>query len=221
MKKITIIGAACLCMLMSGCGALGTTGTTTTGSTGSNSNGGGLLGSVLGALGSASTVNSLANLVIGSVKLSESDLYGTWKYREPACAFTSENLLAKAGGAVAAAQVNEKLLPVYNQVGIKSSNTYFTFNKDHSFEAKVNGIPLSGSWTYDQAASAVKMKTMLMSMTGYVTRTTSGLSYTFESKKLLTVLQTLSSLSGNSTLQAVGDLSKNYEGVRVGFDMKK
>lgn len=219
MKKITIIGAACLCMLMSGCGALGTTGTTT-GST-SSSNGGGLLGSVLGALGSASTVNSLANLVIGSVKLSESDLYGTWKYQEPACAFTSENLLAKAGGAVAAAQVNEKLLPAYNQVGIKSSNTYFTFNKDHSFEAKVNGIPLSGSWTYGQATSAVKMKSLLMSMTGYVTRTTSGLSYTFESKKLLTVLQTLSSLSGNSTLHTVGNLSKNYEGVRVGFDMKK
>lgn len=212
--------AASLCLVMSGCGSLGTMGTTgTTGTAGTSA--GSVLGSVLGALGSAGTVNSLANLVIGSVKLSESDLYGTWKYQEPACAFTSENLLAKAGGAVAAAQVNEKLLPAYNQVGIKSSNTYFTFNKDHSFEAKLNGIPLSGTWTYDQSTSAVKMKTMLMSMTGYVTRTTSGLSYTFESKKLLTVLQTLSSLSGNSTVKAVGDLSKNYEGVRVGFDMKK
>ncbi len=220
MKKLTIAMAASLCLVMSGCGSLGTMGTTgTTGTAGTSA--GSVLGSVLGALGSAGTVNSLANLVIGSVKLSESDLYGTWKYQEPACAFTSENLLAKAGGAVAAAQVNEKLLPAYNQVGIKSSNTYFTFNKDHSFEAKLNGIPLSGTWTYDQSTSAVKMKTMLMSMTGYVTRTTSGLSYTFESKKLLTVLQTLSSLSGNSTVKAVGDLSKNYEGVRVGFDMKK
>jgi len=28
-------------------------------------------------------------------------------------------------------------------------------------------------------------------------------------------------MSGNKDLQAIGDLSKNYDGVRVGFDMKR
>ena len=65
------------------------------------------------------------------------------------------------------------------------------------------------------------MKTLLMSMTGYVTRTTSGLSYTFESKKLLSLVQTLSSLSGSSQLSTIGEISKNYDGVRIGFDLKK
>jgi hypothetical protein len=38
---------------------------------------------------------------------------------------------------------------------------------------------------------------------------------------LLTVLQTAAALTGNSNLQAIGELSKNYDGVRMGFDMKK
>ena len=44
---------------------------------------------------------------------------------------------------------------------------------------------------------------------------------TAEAKKLLTVLQTMAALSGSKDMQAIGDLSKQYEGVRVGFDMRK
>lgn len=43
----------------------------------------------------------------------------------------------------------------------------------------------------------------------------------FESKKVLTLFQTMAAVSGNRTAQVVGDISKNYDGVRVGFDLKK
>ena len=43
----------------------------------------------------------------------------------------------------------------------------------------------------------------------------------FEASKLLQLLQTVAALSGNSTLQSVGSLAKNYDGLRIGFDMKK
>ncbi len=218
MKKTAFMATLALAIAASSCGSLGTTGNT---STGSGSTLGNILGSVLSGNTASNAVNGLTDLIIGSVKLSQSDLYGTWNYSKPACAFTSESLLAKAGGSVAAQEVNQKLLPAYNNVGIKSGNTYFTFGEDGSFSGKINNIPLSGTYTFDPGSSSLKMKAMLLSMTGYVTRTTTGMSLTFESKKLLTALQTISSLTGNSTLQAVGDLSKNYEGVRVGFDMKK
>lgn len=219
MKKTVIILASSLALMASSCGigGLGTTGTSSTGT----SSAGGILGAVLGGLANENTLGSLADLVIGSVKLSQSDLIGTWTYVEPACAFTSQNLLAKAGGAVAAGKVNEQLLPAYQRVGISSSNTTLTFDNNGNCSGKIDGLPLSGTYTFDPSTSAVKIKGLLYSATGYVTRTTNGLSFTFESKKLLTVLQTVSKLSGNSTLSTVGDLSKNYEGVRVGFDMKK
>ena len=108
MKKIITTVLAALMLLCSGCNTdlLGVLGGESTGNGTGQGGGlgdilGGVLGGVLGGLG-GNTVDGLLGLVIGSVKINESDLYGAWYYTEPGCAFTSENLLAKAGGAVAA-----------------------------------------------------------------------------------------------------------------------
>lgn len=223
MKKVFISLLTALTLVgTTGCtsGLLGTgMGTSSTGSTGGL---GSVLGGVLGGvLGSQNTVDGLLGLVIGSVKINESELYGTWYYTEPGCAFTSENLLAKAGGSVAAENCKEKLLPVYNNLGISSSNTQFIFTQDHQFQGKVKGIPMSGSYEYDPSSGTIKLKTLLFSTKAYITRTTNGLGLTFESKNLLKVLQAVAAVSGNSTLQTVGELSKQYDGVRLGFNMAK
>lgn len=213
---VMLMTTGCSTGLLNGLGGLG--GETGNGTT----TGGGLgdvLGGVLGTLGSQNTIDGLLGLVIGSVKIQESELYGTWYYTAPACAFTSENLLAKAGGAVAAENCKEKLLPVYNSLGISSQNTQFQFTQDHKFAGKFKGIPLSGSYTYDPSSGTLRLQTVLFSTNAYVTRTTNGMGLTFESKNLLKVLQAAAALSGNSTLQTVGELSKQYDGVRLGFDI--
>ena len=226
MKKIYSTLLAAVMLLCSGCetgllGNLGGLGGLGGGDDGTASGGtlGSVLGGILGVLGSQNTVDGLLGLVIGSVKVNESELYGAWCYTQPGCAFTSENLLAKAGGAVAAETCKEKLLPVYNTLGISSQNTQFQFTQDHQFAAYVKGIPLNGTYTYDPTTATIKVKTMLFSSNVYVTRTTRGLAFTFESKNLLKVLQAIAAMSGNSTLQTVGDLSKQFDGVRLGFDM--
>lgn len=225
MKKIFMTLLAAVLLLGTSCsGLLGNMGmgNGTGDETGNGSLGnvlGNVLGGVLGGLGSQNTIDGLLGLVIGSVKIQENELYGSWYYAEPACAFTSENLLAKAGGAVAAETCKDKLLPVYNTVGISAQNTQFQFTQDHQFAAKLKGIPLSGTYTYDPSSGTIKLQTMLFSTNAYITRTTSGLGLTFESKNLLKVLQVAAAMSGNSTLQTVGDLSKQFDGVRLGFDI--
>ena len=214
LAAIMLLCSGCNTGLLSGLGGLG--GDDGTGSGGTLGN---VLGGILGVLGSQNTVDGLLGLVIGSVTVQESELYGAWYYTGPGCAFTSENLLAKAGGAVAAETCKDKLQPVYNTLGISSQNTQFQFTQDHQFAAYVKGIPLSGTYTYDPSTATIKIKTTLFSSNMYVTRTTHGLAFTFESKNLLKVLQAIAAMSGNSTLQTVGDLSKQYDGVRLGFDM--
>lgn len=168
----------------------------------------------------SNALGGLLDLVVGSVKLSQADIIGTWSYVEPACAFTSENLLAKAGGSVAAKTVNEKLLPVYKSLHISSGNTQLTFNENGQFTGKIGGFPMSGTYTFDAANGLVKMKS-LTTFTAHLTRSTHGMSFTFESKKILTLLQTVSALSGNTSLSTIGDISKQFNGVRLGFAMKK
>lgn len=211
MKKMMMVAVAAL--MLQGCGMTnpGVNGGSQMGGTTTNNSGSSIGSNALGGL---------LDLVVGSVKLSQADIIGKWSYVEPACAFTSENLLAKAGGSVAAKTVNEKLLPVYKSLHISSGNTQLTFNENGQFTGKIGGFPMSGTYTFDATNGLVKMKS-LTTFTAHLTRSTHGMNFTFESKKILTLLQTVSALSGNTSLSTIGDISKQFSGVRLGFAMKK
>ena len=211
MKKMMMAAVAALMLQSCGMTNPGVNGGSQMGGTTTNNSGSSIGSNALGGL---------LDLVVGSVKLSQADIIGTWNYVEPACAFTSENLLAKAGGSVAAKTVNEKLLPVYKSLHISSGNTQLTFNENGQFTGKIGGFPMSGTYTFDAANGLVKMKS-LTTFTAHLTRSTHGMNFTFESKKILTLLQTVSALSGNTSLSTIGDISKQFSGVRLGFAMKK
>ena len=206
MKKIKAILLATATMMVTSCGM--------TGMSGNN-------GNILGGILQGGTLGNVIISVIGAQTVTAQDLIGSWTYSSPGCAFTSENLLAKAGGEVAATQIKEKVLPYYQQIGITGQNTNITFNQDGTYSANFRGTPLSGKWTYDQASSKVTLSSLLLNINCYAKRNYNGIGLLFESSKLLTILQTMAALSGNQTVQAVGEISKSYDGVRIGFDFTK
>lgn len=188
----------------------------------------GILGAVLGGNSNSSSsagssiINGILNNVIGSGTFSKQDLCAhTWKYSKPGCAFTSENLLAKAGGEIAANKVEEKLGEYYSKFGFSGSNTYFTFNADGTFAAKIDGKSWQGNYIFDEKTHAIQMKGLILSMSGYATKTANGISLLFDQKKLLNLIKTIGSLKGSSTLSALGTIANNYDGMRVGFEMTK
>lgn len=169
-----------------------------------------------------SIISGLLNNVIGSGTFSKEDLCAhTWKYSKPGCAFTSENLLAKAGGEIAASKVEEKLSTYYNKFGFNSSNTQFTFTTGGNFSAQIDGKPWQGNYTFDEKTHAIHLKGLLLSASGYATKTTNGISLLFDQKKLLNLIKMLSTFKGSSTLSAVGTIANSYDGMRVGFEMTK
>lgn len=134
----------------------------------------GVLGGLLGGgttTGSSSTgssiINGILNKVIGSATFSQADLCAhTWKYSKPGCAFTSENLLAKAGGEIAASKIEEDLSKYYSKFGFSKSNTYFTFKTDGTFAAKIDGKSWNGTYTFDEKTHAIQLKGLLLSASG-------------------------------------------------------
>lgn len=212
-----------------------TTSTSTSATTNSGYSAGSVVAGVLGGLlgggtttGSTTTgssiINGILNNVIGSATFSQADLCAhTWKYCKPGCAFTSENLLAKAGGEIAASKIEEDLNKYYNKFGFSNSNTYFAFKTDGTFAAKIDGKSWNGTYTFDEKTHAIQLKGLLLSASGFATRTTNGISLLFEQKKLLTLIKTLSklNLTGSTTMSAVSSIVDNYDGVRIGFEMTK
>ena len=212
-----------------------TTSTSTSATTNSGYSAGSVVAGVLGGLlgggtttGSSSTgssiISGILNNVIGSATFSQADLCAhTWKYSKPGCAFTSENLLAKAGGEIAASKIEKDLSKYYSKFGFSKSNTYFTFKTDGTFAAKIDGKSWNGTYTFDEKTHAIQLKGLLLSASGFATRTANGISLLFEQKKLLTLVKTLSklNLTGSTTMSAVSSIVDNYDGVRIGFEMTK
>ena len=214
MKKVRNFVLAAATMLVVSCGVGGTAG-------GNQSQTGAILGAVLTDVLQGGTISNVITSVIGAQTVTRANLIGSWKYVSPGCAFTSENLLAKAGGEVAAAQIRTKVQPYYQQIGISGSNTSITFNEDGTYSAQFRGTPMSGKWTFDEKTYKVNLQGLLLSINCYAKRNANGIGLLFEASKLLTLLQTMAAMSGNSNIQAVGEISKNYDGVRLGFDFSK
>lgn len=208
MKKLSVICMASVMFFITGCGTMGT------GTDGSG------LGGIFSGIG-ANTVGDVLAGVFGLNKVSQEMLIGSWKYQGPGCAFTSDNALARAGGEVAAAKIESELQKQYQQFGIKSSNTSFTFAQDKTFSGKVAGKSISGQYSFDPNSGQIVLQTLLFSLNGYVTANTQGIGLLFESEKLLSIFQTVAAVSGNTTLSTIGEISKNYDGVRLGFKLTR
>lgn len=238
MKKLSILVVSISCCVLASCGTAGLstassvlgalTGNSTAASTASSvaSAGSSVLGTLLSNATSGSNLTNIITSVIGLDKASSTDIIGAWKYSQPGCAFISESTLANAGGEVVAATVKEKLGTYYKTLGFKSSNTQFTFAQDGTYAAKLLGKSISGTYTFNASTQAITLNISLLgvnaySLQGYVKKNSDGIALLFESKKILTILQTLGALSGNSTVSSITDLTSNYDGVRVGFDLTK
>lgn len=225
-KKFIIMAAASLMLTSCGTDSISMLGGVLGSQTGNQtstqtSTTGSILGDIFSAATNGQTVGNVLTSVLGLDKVTKQTLIGTWKYNAPGCAFTSEQLLAKAGGEVIATEVRTKLQPTFNTLGIKSSNTSVTFNQDGTFAAKIAGKSWSGNYTFDEKTYKITMSGLLLNVNCYAKKNSNGIGLLFEASKLLTLMQTLSALSGNSSLQTISDLAKNYDGLRMGFDMTK
>ena len=176
----------------------------------------------VGAQDLKSVLSGVVKNVVGDKTTTASSIIGTWTYAGPECQFESDNLLAKAGGEVAAKEVEEKIQKVYEKVGMDGCQ--YTFSEDGSYSCTVKGKTSSGTYTFDSDAKTVTMKSKLgIKTVAYVTVTGDSMSLVFKADKLMSVLKTITSAASsvNSTASAINSVADSYDGLRLGFELKK
>lgn len=175
-----------------------------------------------GAQDLKSILSGVVKNVVGDKTTTASSIIGTWTYVGPECQFESDNLLAKAGGEVAAKEVEEKIQKVYEKVGMDGCQ--YTFSEDGSYSCIVKGKTSSGTYTFDSDAKTVTMKSKLgIKIVAYVAVTGDSMTLVFKADKLMSVLKTVTSaVSGvNSTASTISSIADSYDGLRLGFELKK
>ncbi|MDD6210564.1 MAG: DUF4923 family protein [Bacteroidales bacterium] len=172
-------------------------------------------------------VKDVVSAVIPQKDLTIEDIEGTWHYAGSACKFTSDDLLKKAGGAVAANELEKKLDGVYSKLGLNAENCYYTFNTDSTFSSKSGKSVSNGKFTlspeeeYNVNLSFQLIKLInLKTVEARIERSSDKLILLFNADKLLKLLSYGAS-SQNTTLKTIGTLANEYSGALIGFEMKK
>jgi hypothetical protein len=175
-----------------------------------------------GAQDLKSILSGVAKAVVGNKATTASSIIGTWTYSGPECQFESENLLAKAGGEMAAKEVEEKMIAVYNKVGM--NNIRYTFNEDGTYSYQMKKRTVTGSYVFDDAAKTITMTGKLgLKTVAYVTVTGNDMSMVFKADKLMFILKTITGAASkvNSTAATINSVAEAYDGLMLGFELKK
>lgn len=170
-----------------------------------------------------SILSGIANTVVGDKATNETSIIGTWNYVGPDCQFEGDNLLANAGGELAASKVEDKIESVLNKLGINTIQ--YTFNEDGTCSYKIKNKDVKGTYTFNPEAKTITIKTgkLGVSTTAHVVTLGSNMSFVYNADKLMAALKTITGAASkvNSTASTLNELANNFDGLRLGFELKK
>lgn len=210
-------------MSMIGCGACASAAKVASGSQSAATSGKNIFGS--GSDGSSSVIGNLLEGVFSSSKIEVKDLAGEWTANGSAVMFQSENLLNKAGGMAASAALESKLDSYYKQYGLNGA--VLTVQTDGTFEMSLKKLRLKGviakgdkdgKFLFEFKALG---KISLGKMTTYVQKTSTSMDVMFDAKGLQKLVSGVARLTGMSLAKTFASLLDSYDGLCVGFKMKK
>lgn len=164
-------------------------------------------------------VSKIVETLTGS---SNVNLVGTWTYQKPAIELKSDDLLKKAGGALASATVEKTINERLNKLGVKAGMTDFTFKEDSTFTSTIGKRTMSGKYSYNANTKSVELKYAgLIGVNAQVSQSTNNMSLLFDADTMLKLLVYFGNKSTNSSVKAITALAQGYDGMMIGLDFNK
>ncbi|MEG1562995.1 MAG: DUF4923 family protein [Bacteroides sp.] len=169
---------------------------------------------------SKENLDKVVNAVTG--KTNKVEMTGTWNYTGTACEFETENLLKKAGGALAASAVETQLDEQCAKIGMMPGKFSFTFNADSTFVNKYGKKQYKGTYSYNAATQKVHLKyAFLIGFHAKTEISAKDMNLLFNADALLKMLTFFGSKSSSTMIKTASELGKQYDGMLLGFELKK
>lgn len=150
---------------------------------------------------------------------------GTWVYSGADIEFSSDNLLAQAGGKLTSDKIENTINNALTKYGIAPNKLSLTFGKDSTYTGAYSTHSTKGSYLYNNGKLTIKPfaysgKTITTDVSAGNTLTLSC-----DASKVLTLAQMIcnkvATQEQNTTLTMISQLAKNYKGMKVGLKFKK
>lgn len=190
-----------------------------------------VLKSVAGTAISKATGNSTAGDVasdlignlLGTSKVSEKSLVGTWSYNQPCVAFESEDVLTTLGSSMVGKKVESTMQKGLTKVGFTSGKVVMTLKEDKTGTIEFNGKNIIVNWAVDGSNLKLTFPIVDKGVTMNAKLSESELQLAMKADKLLTLLNAITEKTGtvNSSLGTLNTLTKNVKGMYMGLKFTK
>ncbi len=170
-----------------------------------------------------SILSGVAKAVVGDKATTEASLIGTWIYVGPDCQLKGDDLLKNIGGEAAGAEMEKKMIPIYEKAGLNTIQ--YTFNEDKTCSYTIKGKKVEGVYEFDPEAKTLTIKAgkLKVKTTAYVVTLGNNMSFVFDADKILSVVKTITGVASklNSSASAINKLAEQFNGMMIGFELKK
>ena len=188
-----------------------------------------------------SGLSGLGNFVaglLGTDKVNQKSLIGTWNYTRPAVVFESENMLTNVGGMAAGKAAEDKLQTYLDKIGFTAGKVKMTFNEDGTGKVTYGSKNISFQWsvtdsdlTINLASSTLSKFTSGSNLSKYTSFkmnckvNLTNIQLSFKADKLLDFISKIVSAAGtatnNSTISTIAGLANKVDGMYLGLTLEK
>lgn len=167
-------------------------------------------------------LGSIFQNLIGTAKVENSSLKGDWTYESSAVVFESSNLLKKAGGSLMTNTAEKTLQKYLAKIGFEEGKVDISFDGDSTYTMTIGSRNSTGTYTVQDNEITLKRKGLLSRpVTANLALKGNEMQITFKADKLLDFLTNITTMTGNSTLNMIGNIASGYDGMQLGFQFKK
>ena len=161
--------------------------------------------------------------VVGDKATTETSLIGTWTYVGPDCQLKGDDLLKNIGGDAAGVEVEKKMVSIYEKAGLNTIQ--YTFNEDKTCSYTIKGKKVEGTYVFDPEAKTITIQAgrLKVKTVAHVVTLGSNMSFVFDANKIFSVVKTITGATSslNASASAINKLLDEFDGMMVGFELKK
>lgn len=172
-------------------------------------------------------IEDVVNAITDQLDIVPENIAGKWEYSGISVKFTGDNALMNAASEVAVRKVEEKLTGYLQAIGLNEGSFGYDFNTDGTFSTSFLKMELPGKYTFSSEEDSIelsygstgKLKGLKMKAVAKVNAT--SLELLFNADKLMDFLGKIASSSVDSELGALSYLVGQYDGMKIGFELKR
>lgn len=170
-----------------------------------------------------STLAGVVTGILGTSKVSQSSLVGTWTYSEPCLVAESNDILSNVAATAAATKAQKSLNSGLQKAGITAGKMKLNFKQDNTVAITVGSKTVNGTYAVSGSDLTITLKTIKKSFKMNCKLSSGNLQLSMNATKLLNFVNAVAAqaATASTSLAAVSSTLKNVNGLYAGLQFTK